>query len=136
MSSHQLDGLLGILDIDVSRNLLTQFRIKKSKVCHALVSLDVTKSVGDDLVSPRVLKFCYQSLCGPLTSLFRKICRPSLFPDSWEICRVAPVIKKGSRSDPCNYRPLAVLHTLSRVLKEFYNLGTCLRLFQWNSLAL
>ena len=58
---------------DVSHNLLTQFQIKKSKVHHVLVNLDVTKSVGDDLVSPRVLKFCHQSLCGPLTFLFRKM---------------------------------------------------------------
>ena len=71
---------------DVSHSLLTQFQIKKSKACRVLLNLDATKSVGDDLVSPRVLKFCHQHLCGPLTSLFRKICRSSSFPEnlSWD----------------------------------------------------
>ena len=81
-----------------------------------LQSLDVTKSVGDDGVSPRILKSCAQSLCGSLTALFRIICQCTDFPTSWKISRVTPVFKKGSRSDPTCYRPIAVLPTLSEKL--------------------
>ena len=83
-----------------------------------LVSLDVAKSVGDDGVSPRILNSCAQSLCGPLTTLFRMICRHSDFPTSWKISRVTPVFKKGSRTDPTCYRPIAVLPALSRVYEK------------------
>ena len=51
-----------------------QFRIKKSRVKSVFQSFNFTKSVGDDGVSPRILKSCTQSLCGPLTALFRIIC--------------------------------------------------------------
>ena len=95
-----------------------QFRIKKSQVKSVLLSLDVAKSVGDDGVSPRILNSCAQSLCGPLTTLFRMICRHSDFPTSWKISRVTPVFKKGSRTDPTCYRPITVLPALSRVFEK------------------
>ena len=66
----------------------------------------------------RVLKHCAQPLSGPLTSLFRKICRQSIFPASWKISRITPVFKRGSRLDPICYRPVAVLPTLSRILND------------------
>ena len=34
------------------------------------------------------------------------------------ISRITPVYKKGARSDPINYRPIAVLPTLSRVFEQ------------------
>jgi len=99
-------------------SLLRQFRIKKSRVRSLLLSLDVNKSIGDDGLSPRILKSCAQPLSGPLTSLFRKICRQSIFPASWKISRITPVFKRGSRSDPTCYRPIAVLPTLSRIFER------------------
>ena len=95
-----------------------QFQIKKSQVKSVLQSLDVAKSVGDDRVSPRVLNSCAQSLCGPLTTLFHMICWHSDFPTSWKTSRVTPVFKKGSRTDPTHYRPIAVLPALSRVFEK------------------
>ena len=73
--------------------------------------------MGDDNVSPRVLKSCASALGGSLTALFRKICYNASFPNSWKISRITPVYKKGAHSDPSNYRPIAVLPTLSRVFE-------------------
>ena len=98
--------------------LFRQFRIKKSQVRSVLLSLDVNKSIGDDGLSPQILKSCAQLLSGPLTSLFCRICQQSLFPASWKISRITPVFKKGSRSDPTCYCPIAVLPTLSRVFER------------------
>ena len=103
---------------DCHQSLFTQFRFKVSHVKHILCSLDTTKSVGDDNVSPRVLKSCASALCGPLFALFRRICNTAIFPSSWKISRITPVHKKGTRSDPTNYRPIAVLPTLSRVFEQ------------------
>ena len=73
--------------------------------------------MGDDNVSPRVLKSCAFALSGPLTAFFRKICYDASFPNSWKISRITPVYKKGALSDPSNYKPIAVLPTLSRVFE-------------------
>ena len=101
-----------------SEVLLCQFRVKKSRVCHILTHLDPAKSVGDDNISPRVLKYCARSLCGPLTTLFQRICRSSIFPSSWKISRITTIYKRGSGTDPANYRPVAVLPTLSGVFER------------------
>ena len=94
---------------DCHISLFSQFRIKVSHVRRILSSLNITKSIGDDNVSPRVLKSCAPALCGPLTALFRKICHNATFPKSWKISRITPVYKKGARSNSTNYRPIAVL---------------------------
>ena len=103
---------------DCHQSLFTHFRFKVSHVKHILCSLDTTKSVGDDNVSLRVLKSCASALCGPLFALFQKICNTAIFPSSWKISRITAVHKKGTRSDPTNYRPITVLPTLSRVFEQ------------------
>ena len=103
---------------DCHHSIFRQYRIKKSQVKCVLQSLDVANSVGDDRVSPRILKSCAQSLCGPLTALFRKICQSADFPAFWKVSRITLVFKKGSRSDPTCYRPIVVLPTLSRVFEK------------------
>ena len=82
-----------------------------------LQSLDVAKSVGDDRISPRILKSCAQSLCGLLIALFHMICTYSDFlEDQLYFSRI--YIKNCSRTDPTCYRPIAVLPTLSRVFER------------------
>ena len=78
--------------------------------------------MGDDNVSPHVLKSCASTLCGPLTALFGEYtyCYSVAFPNSWKISGVTPVFKKGAHSDPSNYGPIAVLPTLFVVFLNYY----------------
>ena len=48
------------------------------------------------------------------------ICRYSDFPACWKISCISPIFKKGSRTDPTCYRPIAVLPTLSRVFERLF----------------
>ena len=41
-----------------------------------------------------------------------------IFPDSWEIARVAPIFKSGSTEDRSNYRPISVLPVVSRLFEK------------------
>ena len=66
-------------------------------------------------MSSHVLK---SALCGPLTALFQRICYTATFPTTWKISRITPIYKKEAHSDPINYRPIAVLPTLSRIFKR------------------
>ena len=69
--SHPAD-LLPIPSLTDSHiSLFSEFQIKISHVRRVLASLNTTKSMGDDNVSPRVLKSCASALGGPLTALFR-----------------------------------------------------------------
>ena len=99
-------------------SLFSQFQLKVSHVWCILSSFDTTKFIGDDNVSPCVLKSRALPLCGLLTALFRRICYSVTFPTSWKISRITPIYKKGARSDPINYRPIVVLPTLSHIFEQ------------------
>ena len=40
------------------------------------------------------------------------------FPDAWKIKRVKPLFKKGSKTDPSNYRSISLLPLLSKVFER------------------
>ena len=49
-----------------------------------------------------------------------------IFPDTWKFANVIPIFKKGDKSQPCNYRPVALLSCIGKfqeriVFKNIYN---------------
>ena len=40
------------------------------------------------------------------------------FPDACKIAKVKPLFKKGSKTDPSNYRPISLLLLLSKVFER------------------
>ena len=40
------------------------------------------------------------------------------FPDACKIAKVKPLFKKGSKTDPSNYRPISLLHLLSTIFER------------------
>ena len=40
------------------------------------------------------------------------------FPGSCEIAKVKPLFKKGSKTDPQNYRPISLLSLLSKIIER------------------
>ena len=53
--------------------LLQSFDISELDVYNALINLDLNKAVGIDGISPKVLKYCAESLVQPLCHLFKFI---------------------------------------------------------------
>ncbi len=56
-----------------------------------------------------------------LVKFFRLILSTSLFPSCRKYAYIQPVPKKGDRSNPSNYRPIALLSCLSKVFGSFLN---------------
>ena len=44
--------------------------------------------------------------------------RTGLFPDCWKTARIVPIPKKGSNTNPGNYRPVSILPILSKVFER------------------
>ena len=56
-----------------------------------------------------------------LTEPFSDLCNLSInsekFPDSCKLAKLRPLYKKGSLTEPCNYRPISLLPLISKVIE-------------------
>lgn len=100
---------------------MPEIRFTQTAVRRALRSLDVRKSSGPDGIPAVVLKTCAPELSPPLTRLFALSYTTGCVPSSWKTALVHPIPKKGDRSDPSNYRPIAITSLLSKVMERLIN---------------
>ena len=57
---------------------------------------------------------------GPLCHIFNLSLKTGVFPQIWKTASVQPIFKnKGERTDPKNYRPIALLPSISKVFEHF-----------------
>jgi len=96
--------------------------ISESEAYNVLVTLDPTKAMGIDSTGPKLLKHCALALFQSLYHLFSLSLTQHYIPEEWRIHQITPIHKSGDRSLVNNYRPIALLCTVSKVLdKIIYN---------------
>ena len=94
----------------------------ESNVFKILQSLDVSKAMGCDGISPKLLKQCSLSLYRPLHYLFSLSLSQSYLPLEWRTHLIKPVFKSGDKNSIKNYRPISLLPVVSKVLEKLvYN---------------
>ena len=101
--------------------IMPVIKILRNDVFFALSGLDPRKAYGPDGVPPIVLKNCASVLAPCLVKLFRLCLSTSTFPSCWKFAHIQPVPKKGDRSNPSNYRPIALTSCLSKVFESILN---------------
>ncbi len=110
-------------------------KILKSEVFYALSGLNPRKAYGPDGVPPVVLKNCASLLTPCLVKLCRLCLSTSTFPSCWQYASVQPVPKKGDRSNPSNYRPIALSSRLSKAFETILNRKFLKHLSSFNLLS-
>ena len=80
-------------------------------------SLDVNSSMGPDGIHPCILKYC-SNLVVPLFMIFAKSLDDGVVPSQWKFSEIVPLFKKGSRSDPLNYRPISLTSVCCKSLER------------------
>ncbi len=91
---------------------------KPSEVYDVLLALRPDKSPGLDDIPSGLLKLCAQGIASSLSELFNRSFSQGRFPLEWKSALVVPVFKRGTRSDPGNYRPIALLPIVSKVMEK------------------
>ncbi|XP_045210611.1 uncharacterized protein LOC123562017 [Mercenaria mercenaria] len=100
---------------------ITPFEVKKY-----IDKLDVHKSTGLDRIGPNILPYCGPNIlpyCGDhITTSIAFIINTSivngLFPDALKEAYVLPILKGGNKEDSKNYRPISVLPTFPKYLRD------------------
>ena len=101
-----------------SDSYLPSFTVTPIDVLREVKSLDVNSSMGIDGVHPRLLSRCASSLSAPLSLIFNSSLREGMLPLEWLSSSIAPIYKKGARTDPLNYRPVAITSVPCKVLEK------------------
>ena len=86
-----------------------QYLLMMSEVLDILNHLDITKAVGPDGLSTRVLKECAQQIISPLCHIFDLSLRTQVLPRDWLRANVVPVFKKSDKDKVEKYRPVSLL---------------------------
>ena len=92
-------------------------KILRNDVFHALAGLSPRKAYGLDGIPPFVLRNC----ASVPSHTFSTLSSTSTFPSYWKFAYIQPVPKKGERSNPSNYRPIALISCLSKVFESIIN---------------
>ena len=98
-----------------------EFKLTTDEEILALIkNLDSKTSSGYDNISPKLLILMAGMLHSVLRLIINKSLMTGIFPDNLKIAIVSPIYK-GKESDPhefCNYRPISLLPTISKVFEK------------------
>ena len=83
-----------------------------------LTILKSTQVAGLNDLSQRFLKDGTKFLAKPISDLWNLSINSEKFPDSCKVAKLRPLCKKGSLTQPCNYRPISLLPLISKVIKK------------------
>jgi Reverse transcriptase (RNA-dependent DNA polymerase)/Endonuclease-reverse transcriptase len=83
-----------------------------------LESLNITKSQGIDKMHPHFLYKCSKTLALPLSLIFKQSFNSGQLPQVWKEANITPIYKRGSRSDPLNYRPVSLTSVPAKVMER------------------
>ena len=90
--------------------------ITEGYLFNILKNIEVTKAPEIDQTSGKFLKDGVRILAKPI----HELCTLGTFPDACKITKVKPLYKKGSKTDPSNYRPIFPLPLLYEFFERIF----------------
>ena len=87
------------------------------EVKEQLGNLRVDKAPGPDNMHPRVLREVAEQVSEMLTDIFNSSLESGQVPEDWRVANVTPLLKKGSREELGNYRPVSSTSVVGKVLE-------------------
>ena len=94
----------------------------EKKVLEVLQFIDISKAEGFDKFSGRFLKDGANISVKPIVKGCNISISSGLFPSDCKIAKLKPLYKKGSKTNPENFRPISLLPLISKVIERIvYN---------------
>ena len=90
----------------------------ENEVKQKISKLKTSSSKGPDNISTRFLKDFGNILAKPLANIFNKSMTTGQVPSDWKLANVTPIFKKGSKSNPENYRPVSLTSVPCKLMES------------------
>ena len=94
--------------------------INQAQVEKALLDVNVRKSCGHDMLSPRLVKESASVIAKPITNILNTSIEQGCYPNAWKMGQVTPLFKKDDESNKANYRPVTVLPVLNNIYENYW----------------
>jgi len=78
----------------------------------------VVKAAGINSIKAIFLRDGASILGKPIAKLCNLYIRLSIFPDKCKVAKLKPLFKKGSKTEPKNYRPISLIPLISKVFEK------------------
>ena len=105
----------------VNRNSNLEFRhVTVQKVRKLLKSLSSSRSTGVDELDNYSVKLAADYIAQPLHHIVTLSLLQQKLPSAWKYSKILPLHKKGELLERKNYRPVAILSPLSKVLEKIF----------------
>ena len=99
----------------------------ESEITAALNTLKKNKTPGIDGIPPLVFKLFNDKLIMFTTALINKLLEEESYPDAWSLGIIKPILKKGDKKCPSNYRGITLLPVMGKLFTAILRD----RLFYW-----
>ena len=99
-----------------TKSQLSNITFERKDIIDAIDEIKVDSATSDGEIPARILKGCKEPLSHALYILWKKSMETSLIPPCYKEQSITPIHKKGSKTDPGNYRPVSLT---SHVIKVF-----------------
>ena len=98
-------------------SVISEIEFTVTDIRKKLLALRPDSAPGPDKITARFLRDHAGVMAPALASLFNKLMREQSVPEDWRRANVTPIFKKGSKSDPGNYRPVSLTSIPCRVME-------------------
>ena len=119
-NNFDLDSVLAYYKrfLNTENQKFTFLPTSEDEILKLLKDTNPEKAAGIDNLSGRFLKDGAAALALPISKLCNLSMKRSKFPLDCKIAKLKPLYKKGSKTDPKNYRPVSLLPLVSKVIEK------------------
>jgi hypothetical protein len=96
--------------------------ISATEISKIIKSLKTKSSYRYDKISSRMLKASMPYIISPLTYICDQSLAQGIFLDRLRFAVVKPIFKNGDKYEPSNYRPISLLPTFLKSLRDCINI--------------